>query len=145
MKIIVTGGSGFIGTNIVKYYVDKKFKVFNLDIKQPQNKKYKKYWHKVNITDFEVFSKLIKIIKPTYIIHLAARTDLGGKKYKDYFVNTKGVQNIINICKNNNYIKRVIFTSTMLVNRIDSQTNNILEYNSLYLYKNQEEGAKEKK
>ena len=129
MKIIVTGGSGFIGTNIVKYYVEKKFKVFNLDIKQPQNEKYKKYWYKVNITNYKVFSKLIKIIKPTYIIHLAARTDLRGKRYEDYLVNTKGVQNIINICKNNNYIKRVIFTSTMLVNRIDSQTNNILEYN----------------
>ena len=78
MKIIVTGGSGFIGTNIVQYYLDKKYKVFNFDINQPQNKKHKKYWYKVNITNYKVVSKLIKIIQPTYIIHLAARTDLSG-------------------------------------------------------------------
>lgn len=128
MKIIVTGGSGFIGTNIVKYYVDKEYEVYNFDIKQPQNKKHKKNWYKVDITKYGVFSKLIKKIKPKYIIHLAARTDLSGKSYKDYYVNTKGVINIINICKNNKNVKRVIFASTMLVNRIDSQTDNILEY-----------------
>ena len=128
MKIIVTGGSGFIGTNIVQYYLDKKYKVFNFDINQPQNKKHKKYWYKVNITNYKVVSKLIKIIQPTYIIHLAARTDLSGKKYKDYIVNIKGVSNIIKICKNYKNIKRVIFASTMLVKRLDTKTNSILDY-----------------
>ena len=30
-KIIVTGGSGFIGTNLVDYLINKKFFVINLD------------------------------------------------------------------------------------------------------------------
>ena len=30
-KIIVTGGSGFIGTNLVNYLIQKKFFVINVD------------------------------------------------------------------------------------------------------------------
>ena len=30
-KIIVTGGSGFIGTNLVNYLIQKKFFVINID------------------------------------------------------------------------------------------------------------------
>ena len=30
-KIIVTGGLGFIGSNLIKLLIDKKFEVINLD------------------------------------------------------------------------------------------------------------------
>ena len=31
MKIVITGGSGFIGTNLVNYLNKKKFKLLNID------------------------------------------------------------------------------------------------------------------
>ena len=30
-KIIVTGGMGFIGSNLIKYLIDKKYFVINID------------------------------------------------------------------------------------------------------------------
>ena len=50
-KVIITGGSGFIGTNLVEYYAAAGHEVFNLDIAKPRNPLHTNYWHKVNILD----------------------------------------------------------------------------------------------
>ena len=31
MRIVITGGSGFIGTNLINYLNKKKFKLLNID------------------------------------------------------------------------------------------------------------------
>ena len=31
MKIVVTGGAGFIGTNLIKFLLEKKYKILNFD------------------------------------------------------------------------------------------------------------------
>jgi len=49
------------------------------------------------------------------VIHLAARTDLNGKNLNDYNTNTVGTQNLIEILNQTPSVKRVIFTSSMLV------------------------------
>ena len=41
-KIIVTGGSGFIGSNLVNFLIKKKFFVINLDKLTYSSNKYKK-------------------------------------------------------------------------------------------------------
>lgn len=134
MKIIITGGSGFIGTNLLDYYLKKKYEVFNLDIKSPQNKKHKKYWYKINLTNFKKFIVLVKKIQPTHLIHLAAKVDLNGKKLKDYDSNIKSVKNIIELCKQKNNLKRVIFASSMLVNKTGYKPKNIFDYNPINYY-----------
>ena len=40
-NILVTGGSGFVGSHLVKLLVKKKFKVTILDTKKPKIKKIK--------------------------------------------------------------------------------------------------------
>ena len=37
-KILITGGSGFIGTNMVAYYVSKGIEICNIDITPPLSK-----------------------------------------------------------------------------------------------------------
>ena len=65
MTIIVTGGSGFIGTNLIDYYAKKNFKIFNLDIKPPQKKEHKEYWHQVDLSNYKklINTKLYKMLK----------------------------------------------------------------------------------
>lgn len=135
MKIIITGASGFIGTNVLEYYKIKGFEVFNLDVESPRNKEHKQYWQKVDICNFESLQKAFEEIQPEYIVHLAARTDLneqGGLEY--YTTNIQGVQNIVKLCAKDSGIKRVIFASSMLVNAVGYKPKNLFDYNPHTLY-----------
>ena len=79
MKILITGGSGFIGTNMIEYFSSKGCEVLNIDWNPPQNPDHAKYWQDVNILDLETLRKSITHFSPDHVIHLAARTDLYGK------------------------------------------------------------------
>ena len=81
-KIIVTGGSGFIGSNLVNYLINKKYYVINIDkLTYASNKKahvgknnkfYKFY--KIDLNNKEKLTKIIKKFKPKAIFNLAAET-----------------------------------------------------------------------
>lgn len=114
-KILITGSSGFIGSNLLQFYEEKGYNVFNIDKATPRRKECIKNWRELNILDYDSFESEILSIQPDIVIHLAARTDLNGKKLIDYDSNTVGTQNLIKILNKVPSIKRVIFTSSMLV------------------------------
>ncbi len=136
MNIIITGASGFIGTNLLEYYNNHtNYNVFNLDIEIPKNIEQMKYFKKVDICDFKSLKETINEIKPDYIIHLAAKTDLNEKNGLEYYnANTVGVENIVKICRKSSGIKRVIFASSMLVNKVGYKQKNIFDCNPNTLY-----------
>src|SRR5690554_6065608 len=114
MRIIITGGSGFIGSNLVEYYYDKNYKILNIDTKKPIEK-FKRLWAEVDIRNYDLLEQIAVNFDPDYIIHLAARTDLDGKTLDDYSSNTIGTENLLKISDKLINLKRVIFTSSMLV------------------------------
>tara|TARA_Y100000591_G_C21832739_1_gene700613 strand:+ start:1470 stop:2489 length:1020 start_codon:yes stop_codon:yes gene_type:complete len=79
-KIVVTGGSGFIGTNLVNLLLKKKFFVINIDklsyssnnYKKIKSKNYKLY--KVDINNRKKIISIIKKYKPKALFNLAAET-----------------------------------------------------------------------
>ncbi len=81
-KIIVTGGSGFIGSNLVNYLIKKKYFVINIDkLTYSSNKYFNDVKNKKNYKFFRLDinnkNQLIKIIgkfKPKAIFNLAAET-----------------------------------------------------------------------
>ena len=108
MKVVITGGSGFIGTNLLQSLIEKKFEVINIDINPPQNKKHSSFWKKVDITNYTSLEKVLLGCDPDYIVHLAARTDLDGKTLSDYSANTIGVANILKISKECTKLKKLL-------------------------------------
>lgn len=114
-RILITGGSGFIGTNAVEFYLNANLKVLSIDKVKPRNEKHLEHYKKIDICCKEEILDCITSFQPTHIIHLAARTDLNGVSSEDYKANTEGVSNLIAaICATKSVVKTV-FTSTMLV------------------------------
>jgi len=82
-KIIVTGGQGFIGSNLIEFLLDKNYFVINIDKSSysanPYNvrnfKKNKNYaFFKEDINNRNKIFKILKKFKPVGIFNLAAET-----------------------------------------------------------------------
>jgi nucleoside-diphosphate-sugar epimerase len=114
-KILVTGGSGFIGTNLIEKLVLDGHEILNIDIEKPREEIFSKYWENVDINNFESFEQTVHHFCPEYIVHLAARTDLDGMSLDAYKTNSIGVENLIKIANELKSLKKIIITSSMLV------------------------------
>lgn len=134
-KIVVTGGSGFIGTNLISLLEKHKFQIFNYDISQPKNLRQIAYWHDIDILNKDLLISKLLLDKPDYIVHLAARTDLNEKNnINGYRVNIEGVRNLMEGAKQLNTLKKVIVASSMLVCKLGYIPKSFDDYdpNSLY-------------
>ena len=131
---MITGGSGFIGSNLVEHFINAGHTVLNLDINEPRISSHNVMFKKINILDYEKLLKAFSNFNPDFVVHLAARTDLDGVNKSDYEVNTDGLKNIIRVCSILDGIKRVIFASTMLVNRVGYESKTIEDYNPTTIY-----------
>ena len=106
IKAVVTGGSGFIGSNLVNFLIKKKFFIINIDkltyssnklednLKNQKNYKF----YKADICNKKQIFKIFKKHKPKVIFNLAAEThvDRSIDSPKE-FINTNiiGVFNIL--------------------------------------------------
>lgn len=128
-KMLVTGGSGFIGTNVVEHFLSGGYEVLSIDIVQPQDINHMHIYKNVDILNLADLKAVFRDFSPEYVIHLAARTDLHEKKnINGYLANTKGVENMVAACSEQNSIERCIFTSTKLVCPTDYKPKSTDDY-----------------
>ncbi len=110
-KILVTGGSGFIGTNLIIKLVKQGYEVTNLDIKEPKIE-VKSIYKDIRSDDIkEIFEQDFD-----YVIHLAA---LSNHRFCDnlssaFSVNTQATLNILN-CLTNKNTKKIILASSVVL------------------------------
>jgi len=128
-KVLVTGSSGFIGNEVCNFFLRKNYKVYALD-KTLSKSSSKILFFRCNIMNKNCLFKIFKEVAPNIIIHLAAKTDLEGSDLNYYKENIIGTKNIIEIANLFPSIKRVVFTSTLLVNKIGTNTNDYFFYNA---------------
>jgi len=128
-RILVTGGSGFIGTNLVAAYRAAGITVHNADLAQPRNTDDSDIWSSVDITRIEEFREVFSDVRPTHVVHLAARTDLEGQEVSDYAANTTGTANLIDVlAEASPPVHRVVIASSRLVCRIGYQPKSDEDY-----------------
>jgi UDP-glucose 4-epimerase len=116
VKVLVTGGAGFIASHIVDAYVERGHEVVvfdDLSTGQKSNLNPKATVHQVDIANANAV-KLIEQIKPDLLNHHAAQMDVRHSVADPQFdarVNILGFINLLEACKNAG-TKKVIFASS---------------------------------
>jgi GlcNAc-P-P-Und epimerase len=133
-RLLITGGSGFIGTNAMEWAILRSIKVVNLDITPPRNPEHMLYWREVDIRVKDAFMDALSEFNPTHILHLAATTGMDIKDMSVLDANTIGVQNLIDISAELKELKRIVFTSSLLVCENGYIPTSDTDYNPPNLY-----------
>jgi len=122
-KILITGGCGFIGLNLVEYFLDKTDYTINildnLSVGREEDLRKIKNYDKKRVCFYKGDIREIKDIKPAikkcdFVVNLAAQTDVIESIKNPLFdaeVNIFGLINLLNLSKKHN-IKRFIQASS---------------------------------
>jgi len=142
MKILITGGCGFIGSNFIRYFIKEHpdFKIINLDkltyagnlknLKDiEKNKNYK--FIKGDICNLELVKKLVKTCD--FIINFAAQTHVDRSIVSSYeFIKTNiyGTWALLEACKTKKIKKFIQISTDEVYGSIE--TGSFIETDSLY-------------
>ncbi|AEF17571.1 UDP-glucose 4-epimerase [Thermoanaerobacterium xylanolyticum LX-11] len=119
MKILITGGAGFIGSNIVDFMIEKGYDVVVVDNLSSGKLEYvnkKAKFYKIDLTD-EYLWQVFDNERLDLVIHEAAQVDIQ-KSIKDPVVDAKvnilGTINLLECCRKYN-LKKIIYASSAAV------------------------------
>jgi len=117
MKIIVTGGAGFIGSNIVDALIKEGHKVAvvdNLSTGREENVNASAQFFNADITDAEALENVFEDFRPEVIFHAAAQIDVRKSVDAPAFdaeTNVIGSVNLFKLAVNYG-VRRIVYSST---------------------------------
>jgi UDP-glucose 4-epimerase len=117
VKILVTGGAGFIGSHVVDAYVAAGHKVAvldNLSTGREDNVNPAAHLHRVDVRDLGQVKSAIASFRPEVVNHHAAQSEVPKSVADpgyDAHVNVVGGLNVLKACVDSS-VRKVIFSST---------------------------------
>lgn len=111
MKILVIGGSGFIGTNLVRVLTFEGHEVIIYD--KVISESYPNSCIQADVRDLVALTESMRNVDVVYNLAAEHKDDVRPKKLY-YEVNVVGAENIVKAAQQNN-IKKIIFTSSVAV------------------------------
>ena len=117
MKVLITGGSGFIGTHVVDRLLGKGHVILNLSDQPPKEAAHLPFWVKTDILDESLLLRRAADFLPDQAIHLAARTEMDEKTTAEtgFRANTQGTRNFIRAAQAAPSIRRILICSSQFV------------------------------
>jgi GlcNAc-P-P-Und epimerase len=117
-RLLVTGGSGFIGANLICEVEQRGgYEVLNLDLAPPRSDSKCTAHRACDILEPQALNSIFAEFRPTQVIHLAARTDMFGDTVDDYAANHIGTANVIAAIRQTPSVEKVVFVSSQYVVR----------------------------
>lgn len=122
MKTVITGGCGFIGSNLVDELINLNNEVIVIDnLSSDAHDEFyynkKATYYKDDITNKHIINGIFERHKPDYVFHLAAEARIQNcinDPIKAYNVNTTGTLNILEASRMFG-VKRIMFSSTSAI------------------------------
>lgn len=134
-RVIVTGGSGFIGCFLVKEFIKRNYEVLNIDVKEPVDGVNTELRRHISVTNYSHLKEIFESFNPDFVVHLAAIATQDAESLEDFEVNISGTRNIIRLINEFSYVKKVIYTSTQYVHQPGiTIPSNLEEYRPYGLY-----------
>ncbi len=133
-RVLVTGGSGFIGTNLIESLRPRVASLLNLDAVEPRNDGHMALWKQCDIRDEGSLSDAVATYRPEIVVHLGARTDLHGTSRDDYAANIGGVENVIRAVARAGGVQLTVYASSRLVFDIHHRPTDEFDYHPTTAY-----------
>ncbi len=133
-RVLVTGGSGFIGTNLIESLRPRAASLLNLDVVEPRNGGHMDVWQRCDIRDERRLSDAVAAYRPDIVVHLGARTDLQGTRRDDYAANIGGVENVIRAVGRAGSVQLAVYASSRLVFDIHHRPSDEFDYRPTTAY-----------
>ena len=117
MKILVTGGAGFIGSHVVDAYISAGHEVAVLDnvsTGREENVNPAATLHRVDVRDLAQVQTAVAAFKPDVVNHHSAQAEVPKSVADpgyDALINVVGGLNVLKACVDNS-VRKVIFSST---------------------------------
>jgi nucleoside-diphosphate-sugar epimerase len=117
MKILITGGSGFIGTHVVNRLLARGHQVLNLSTHAPHEPAHQPHWQTTDILDGTALESAFQSFAPEIVLHLAARAEMDEKTTAEtgFHANTQGTRNLLAAIQSTPSVRRALICSSQFV------------------------------
>lgn len=119
MKVLVTGGAGFIGSNVVDLLIEKNYEVCVIDSLmhgEKSNINKKAVLYEMDIRDKKI-KEIFEKEQPDYVIHNAAQINVANSvkdPIDDASINVIGTINVLEAAKKTN-VKKIIYPASAAI------------------------------
>lgn len=72
MKLLITGGNGFLGSHLLKHFSQQQYNLFAITKVNFFRSDYNVSWHCVDLTDAKKMAEIVFAMQPNVIVHTAA-------------------------------------------------------------------------